>query len=90
VSKAEHGIQTIKEHTRGVIATLPFENIPRQMKIEFVYFTVLWLNACKAGYWRYTHLGNSWCNGSWIIRGIAGWSPEHTAGYMMSHRLRTQ
>jgi hypothetical protein len=25
--------------------TLPFENIPRQMKIEFMYFVVLWLNA---------------------------------------------
>ena len=23
---------------------LPFDNIPRQMKIEFVYFIVLWLN----------------------------------------------
>jgi hypothetical protein len=28
-----------------VIAALPFENIPRQMKIEYVYFVVLWLNA---------------------------------------------
>jgi hypothetical protein len=45
VSKAERGIQTIKECTRGVIATLPFKNIPRSMKIEFVYFVVLWLNA---------------------------------------------
>jgi hypothetical protein len=44
VSKAESGIRTIKECTRGAIATLPFENIPRQMKIEFVYFAVLWLN----------------------------------------------
>jgi hypothetical protein len=25
--------------------TLPFSHIPRRMKIEFVYFTVLWLNA---------------------------------------------
>jgi hypothetical protein len=24
---------------------LPFTHIPRRMKIEFVYFTVLWLNA---------------------------------------------
>jgi hypothetical protein len=45
VSKAERGIQTIKECTRGVIATLPFKNIPRRMKIKFVYFVVLWLNA---------------------------------------------
>jgi hypothetical protein len=27
-----------------VIITLPFEHIPRHMKIEFVYFVVLWLN----------------------------------------------
>ncbi len=45
ISKAEHRIQTVKERTWGVIATLPFENIPRRMKIEFVYFVVLWLNA---------------------------------------------
>jgi hypothetical protein len=45
VSEAERGIRTVKERTRGVIATLPFERIPRRMKIEFVYFVVLWLNA---------------------------------------------
>ncbi len=27
------------------MAMLPFSHIPRQMKIEFVYFIVLWLNA---------------------------------------------
>ncbi len=27
------------------MATLPFSNIPKQMKIEFIYFIVLWLNA---------------------------------------------
>jgi hypothetical protein len=45
VSEAERGIQMVNERTRGVIATLPFEHIPRRMKIEFVYFVVLWLNA---------------------------------------------
>ncbi len=45
VCEAERGIQMVKERTRGVIATLPFEHIPRKMKIEFVYFVVLWLNA---------------------------------------------
>jgi hypothetical protein len=45
VSEAERGIQTVKECTRGVIATLPFENIPRCMKIESIYFVVFWLNA---------------------------------------------
>ena len=40
VSEAE---QT--ERTRGLIAALPFTHIPRRMKIEFVYFIVLCLNA---------------------------------------------
>jgi hypothetical protein len=38
-------IHTIKERTRGLLATLPFEHIPWRMKIEFIYFIVLWLNA---------------------------------------------
>jgi hypothetical protein len=45
VSKAERSIRTIKEQNRGIICTLPFEYIPRQLKIEFIYFVVLWLNA---------------------------------------------
>jgi hypothetical protein len=45
VSEAERGIRTIKERARGLITTLPFEHIPRRMKIEFIYFCVLWLNA---------------------------------------------
>jgi hypothetical protein len=45
VSKAERTIRTLKERTRGLLATLPFSHIPRWMKIEFVYFIVLWLNA---------------------------------------------
>ena len=45
VSEAERGIRTIKEHARGLITTLPFDHIPRRMKIEFIYFCVLWLNA---------------------------------------------
>ena len=45
VSEAERTIRTLKERTRGLIATLPFTHIPRRMKIEFVYFVVLWLNA---------------------------------------------
>ncbi len=45
VSKAEQTIRTIKERTRGLLATLPFQHIPRHMKIEFIYFRVLWLNA---------------------------------------------
>jgi hypothetical protein len=45
VSKAESTIRTLKERTRGLLATLPFSHIPCRMKIEFVYFIVLWLNA---------------------------------------------
>jgi hypothetical protein len=45
VSKAERSIRTVKERTQGLIGTLPFDNIPRQMKIKFVYFILLWLNA---------------------------------------------
>jgi hypothetical protein len=45
VSKAERMIRTIKERTRGLLAILPFEHIPQRMKIKFIYFIVLWLNA---------------------------------------------
>jgi hypothetical protein len=45
VSEAERMIRTIKERTRGLLATLPFTHIPRRMKIEFIYFIVLWLKA---------------------------------------------
>jgi hypothetical protein len=45
VSKAKQMICTIKERTRGLLATLPFEHIPRRMKIEFIHLIVLWLNA---------------------------------------------
>ena len=45
VSEAERTIRTIKERTRGLLGTLPFQHLPRRMKIEFIYFMVLWLNA---------------------------------------------
>jgi hypothetical protein len=45
VSKAERTIRTLKEWTRGLLATLPFSNLPKPMKIEFVHFMALWLNA---------------------------------------------
>ncbi len=37
VSEAEWNIRTIKEQTRGIIGTLPFEYIPRQLKMEIIY-----------------------------------------------------
>ncbi len=45
ISEAERAIRTIKERTWGLVATLPFQHIPRSMKIKFVYLMVLWLNA---------------------------------------------
>ncbi len=45
VSEAECSIRTVKERMQGLIGKLPFDNIPWRMKIKFVYFIVLWLNA---------------------------------------------
>ncbi len=45
VREAERAIRTIKEQAQGLIATLPFKDIPQWMKIKFIYFVVLWLNA---------------------------------------------
>jgi hypothetical protein len=45
VSEAEQMIRTVKERMRGLVCTLPFKHIPCQMKIEFIYFMVFWLNA---------------------------------------------
>jgi hypothetical protein len=48
VSKVERSIRTIKERTQGIVGTLSFEFIPRRLKMEFIYFVVLWLNAFPA------------------------------------------
>ena len=48
VSEAECSIRTIKECTRGIVGTLPFEFIPWRLKMEFIYCVVLWLNAFLA------------------------------------------
>ncbi len=45
VSKAKRCIWTIQERTREIIGTLPFEHIPQRLKMEFMYFVVLRLNA---------------------------------------------
>ena len=44
VSEAEIKIRIVKEWNRGVVNTLTFTYIPRQMKTEFIYFVTLWLN----------------------------------------------
>jgi hypothetical protein len=48
VSNVEHSIRTIKGRMRGIVGMLPFEFIPRRLKMEFIYFVVLWLNAFPA------------------------------------------
>jgi hypothetical protein len=45
VGKEKCSIRTFKEFARGLIVTLPFNNVPRQIEIKFLYFIVLWLNA---------------------------------------------
>jgi hypothetical protein len=45
VSKAERTIRMLKERVRSLLAVQPFEHIPKRVKIEFVYFIMLWLNA---------------------------------------------
>ncbi len=45
VSEVERTIRTVKERIRGLLATLPFSHVPKRMKIDFVYFVILWLNA---------------------------------------------
>jgi hypothetical protein len=48
ISEAECSIRTIKERMRGIVGKLPFEFIPWRLKMEFIYFVVLWLNAFPA------------------------------------------
>ena len=45
VAESERNIMVVKERNRGVVNNLPFTYIPRRMKIEFIYFDTLWLNA---------------------------------------------
>jgi hypothetical protein len=45
VSKAERTIRTIKEQAQGIIMTMLFADISQRMKIKFIYFVILWLNA---------------------------------------------
>ena len=44
-TEADIEIRVVKERNRGVVKTLPFTYIPRRMKIEFIYFVTLWINA---------------------------------------------
>ncbi len=44
MSEVESKIRTVTERMR-MLTTLPFSHIPKRMKIIFVYFMVLWMNA---------------------------------------------
>ena len=45
IAETERKISVVKERNRGVVNNLPCTCIPRRMKIEFIYFVKLWLNA---------------------------------------------
>ena len=45
VVESDRKIRVVKERNRGVLNTLLFTYIPRRMKIEFIYFVTIWLNA---------------------------------------------
>ena len=45
MAEAERQIRVVKERSRGILGTLPYEHVPRRMKIEILYFIALWLNA---------------------------------------------
>ncbi len=44
VAEIERRIQVIKEHSRGIINTLPHPHLPQMMLIHLLHFVVLWLN----------------------------------------------
>jgi hypothetical protein len=48
VSKVERTIRMVKEQVRGLLAIQPLKHIPNRVKIDFVYFIMLWLNAFPA------------------------------------------
>ena len=45
VADAERMIRMVKERVRGIVCTIPFKHVPKQIKVELVYFSTLWLNA---------------------------------------------
>ena len=45
VAEAEHPIRVVKEKHRGVLCTVPYKYVPQRMKMETLYFVVLWTNA---------------------------------------------
>ncbi len=92
VSKAERTIRTIKKQMRGLLATLPFQHIPRCMKIKFDYFMVLWLNAfpVKDGILAAYSPGNCSCGGKWTTVNIAEFFRGRTVRFMTNRPPQTQ
>jgi hypothetical protein len=45
VPEIERYIRTVKERTRCLFHTLPFELLPKRMTVEMVYTSIFWLNA---------------------------------------------
>jgi hypothetical protein len=69
MSKVEHSIRTIKEWMQGMVGTLPFKFIPGRLKMEFIYFVVLWLNAFPA---------KSGVSATYLPRELlVHWKPDH-------------
>ena len=44
VPEIEQEIRTVKERTRAIYCTLPFQKMPRRLIIEMVYAANYWLN----------------------------------------------
>jgi acetolactate synthase regulatory subunit len=76
VSEAERSIRTIKEHSQGIVGTLPFEFIPRRLKMEFIYFVVQ----------QHTHHRNSLSAGNLTTKKTAECSLELIARCTMNLR----
>ena len=72
VSEAEWMIRTLKEQMRGLLGMLPFTYIPKRMKIEFIYFIVLWMNTflVKSGISKPFRRGSCCLDGGWTTRNI--------------------
>jgi hypothetical protein len=49
VPEAERRIRTLKERTRSVYNTLPFDKVPAQMTVQMVYSSNFWLNVFPPG-----------------------------------------
>ena len=86
VAESERNIRVVKERNRGVVNNLPFTYIPRRMKIEFIYFVTLWINAfpVKSGVSETFSPGKSYSAGEWMRKSTVEYFLAHTVRYMTS------